>query len=287
MYPKTTTKQFGKRCDKLFLSLLYSLPKPGTVTNPIDLDRSQITITSRQHTRNLTMATEGKASAGWSDAEERILLLHILVEQNVKIEYEAVSDKLNRSVSAIKQHITKMKNDYKKANTNLAGSEDTAAVAAAVTPCSKPAKRRSPKQKGAIETPTSSNANDNDFAAGYGSDGEIRTENSTPSKTATKKSRTSRKAKDDADGEPAFKKQKTSKDAKSIKAASSEEFTRQLVTAASPVKHELVKMETGSQSGTEVEDKGQLENMEEDVDAEHDEEGDQGSHFGDAMYGTD
>ncbi|KAL9626836.1 MAG: hypothetical protein Q9204_007005 [Flavoplaca sp. TL-2023a] len=232
------------------------------------------------------MATEGKAAAGWSDAEERILLLHILIEQNVKIDYPAVSDKLDRSVSAIKQHITKMKNDYKKANTNLAGSEDISTVAAAVTPTSKPAKRRSPKQKAATETPTSSNTNNNDFAAGYGSDGETRTENSTPSKTAaTKKSRTSRKAKDNADGEPAVKKQKTSKDDKPIKAASAEEFTGQLVTVASPVKHELVKMETGSQSGTEVEDKRQLEM--DDADAEHDEEGDQGSHFGDAMYGTD
>ncbi|KAL8886420.1 MAG: hypothetical protein Q9215_005871 [Flavoplaca cf. flavocitrina] len=230
------------------------------------------------------MATEGKAAAGWSDAEERILLLHILVEQNVKIEYEAVSDKLNRSVSAIKQHITKMKNDYKKANTNLAGSNETATVAAPATPTSKPAKRRSPKQKAAIETPTSSNVNDNDFAAGYGSDGETRTENSTPSKAAPKKSRNPRKAKENADGEPAVKKQKISKDDKSIKAASAEEFTSQLVTAASPVKHELVKTETGSQSGTEVDDKPQLEM--EDADAEHDEDGDQGSHFGDAMYGT-
>ncbi|KAL9007419.1 MAG: hypothetical protein Q9180_009661 [Flavoplaca navasiana] len=166
-----------------------------------------------------------------------------------------------------------MKNDYKKAITNLAGADDTAAVAAAVTPISKPAKRRSPKQKATIETPTSSNANDNDIAAGYGSDGETRTDNSTPSKPAAKKSRTSRKAIDNADGEPAIKKLKTS--------------TGQLVTAASPAKHEFVKTETGSQSGTEVEEKCQVENMEEDVDAEHDEEGDQGSHFGDAMYGTD
>ena len=205
------------------------------------------------------------------------MLLHILIEQNVKIDYPAVSDKLDRSVSAIKQHITKMKNDYKKANTNLAGSIETATGAAPVTPSSKPAKRRSPKLKAAIETPTSSNANDNDFAAGYGSDGETRTENSTPSKAATKKSRTPRKAKDNPDGEPAVKKQKTSKDTKSIKAASAEESTGQLITAASPVKYELVKMEGGSENGTEVED----------ADAEHDEEGDQGSHFGDAMYGTD
>ncbi|KAI4269526.1 MAG: hypothetical protein LQ337_007225 [Flavoplaca oasis] len=222
------------------------------------------------------MATEGKASAGWSDAEERILLLHILVEQNVKIDYEAVSDKLKRSVSAIKQHITKMKNDHKKANTNLGESDDTAAVAAAVTPTSKPAKRRSPKQKAAIETPTSSNANDNDFAAGYGSDGETRTENSTPSKAAAKKSRTPRKAKDNADGEPAVKKQKTSKVANS---------TEQLATAASPIKKESIKIEAGSEGGTEVEDKPQLET--EDADAEHNEEGDQGSHFGEAMHGTD
>ncbi|KAL8845083.1 MAG: hypothetical protein Q9176_000755 [Flavoplaca citrina] len=136
----------------------------------------------------------------------------------------------------------------------------------------KPAKRRSPKQKAAIETPTSSNANDNDFAAGYGSDGETRTENSTPSKAAARKSRAPRKAKDDADGEPAVKKQKTSKDAKSIKAASHQDFTGQLLIAASPVKHELVKMETGTQSRTKVEDKRQLEKMEEDADAEHDEE---------------
>ncbi|KAL8982544.1 MAG: hypothetical protein Q9205_002976 [Flavoplaca limonia] len=77
---------------------------------------------------------------------------------------------------------------------------------ATTTLTSKPAKRRSPKQKAAIETPTSSNANDNDFAAGYGSDGETRTENSTPSKAAAKKSRAPRKAKDNADGEPAVKK---------------------------------------------------------------------------------
>ncbi|KAL8886386.1 MAG: hypothetical protein Q9215_005899 [Flavoplaca cf. flavocitrina] len=91
---------------------------------------------------------------------------------------------------------------------------------ATTTLTSKPAKRCSPKQKAAIETPTSSNANDNDFAAGYGSDGETRTENSTPSKAAAKKSRAPGKAKDNADSEPAVKKQKTSKDAKSIKAAS-------------------------------------------------------------------
>ncbi|KAL9628653.1 MAG: hypothetical protein Q9204_005753 [Flavoplaca sp. TL-2023a] len=126
---------------------------------------------------------------------------------------------------------------------------------ASATLTSKPAKRRSPKQKAAIETPTSNDTNDNDLAAGYGSDGETRTENSTPSKAATKKSRTPRKAKDNADSEPAVKKQKTSKDAESIKAASPEEFTGQLVTAASPVKHELVKMETGSQSRTKLEDK--------------------------------
>ncbi|KAL9039165.1 MAG: hypothetical protein Q9180_002694 [Flavoplaca navasiana] len=176
----------------------------------------------------------------------------------------------------------------------------------------KAAKRRTPKQKAAIETPTSNDANDNDFAAGYGSDGETRTENSTPPKTAAKKSRTSRKAKDDADGEPAVKKQKTSKpakksrtsrkakdnadgepavkkqktskDAKSTKATSPEEFTGQLVTAASPVKKEAFKIEAGSESETEIEEK---QKMEEDADAEHEEAGDQGSFFEEAMYGTD
>ncbi|KAL8884420.1 MAG: hypothetical protein Q9192_006851, partial [Flavoplaca navasiana] len=160
---------------------------------------------------------------------------------------------------------------------------------ATTTPTSKPAKRRSPKQKAAIETPTPNDANDNDFAAGYGSDGETRTENSTPSKTAAKKSRTSRKAKDNANGEPAVKNQKTSKAAKSTKTASPKtaspkDFTGQLLAAASPVKKEAIKIEAGSESETEIEEK---QKMKEDADAEHDEAGDQGSLFEEAMHGTD
>ena len=46
-----------------------------------------------------------------------------------------------------------------------------------------------------------------------------------------------------------------SKAAKSVKSASPEAFTEQLVGEASPVKNELVKMEAGSESETEFEEK--------------------------------
>ncbi|KAL9023675.1 MAG: hypothetical protein Q9180_008146, partial [Flavoplaca navasiana] len=82
-------------------------------------------------------------------------------------------------------YIAKMKNDHKKANANFAGSEDTGTVGAAVTtigvaatPVSKATKRRTPKQKNSLVTPTTDN--ENDFAAGYGFDGETRTEDPTP-----------------------------------------------------------------------------------------------------------
>ncbi|KAL8834124.1 MAG: hypothetical protein Q9176_007653, partial [Flavoplaca citrina] len=65
-----------------------------------------------------------------------------------------------------------MKNDQKKANANLAGSEDTGTIGAAATiggaatPTPKATKRRGPKQKNALLTPVTDD--ENDFAAGYG-----------------------------------------------------------------------------------------------------------------------
>lgn len=212
-------------------------------------------------------------------------MLQILSEHNVKIDYDAVATKLGRSVSAIKQHLAKMKNDAKKVSSNFTGSDDTGSVGAPATPTPKAVKRRAPKQKVALATPTSDLENE-DIAAGYGSNGETRAEE-TPTKAAVKKPRAPRKAKVDADGEPATKKQKTTKAAKSTKATSPAALTEQLVAVASPIKKDSVKMEAGSEDETEVESKPKLEKMEEDGDAEHDGAGDQGCHLEGAMNASD
>ncbi|KAL9635965.1 MAG: hypothetical protein Q9204_002425 [Flavoplaca sp. TL-2023a] len=91
---------------------------------------------------------------------------------------------MRSGVHILSLHIAKMKNDHKKANVNSAGSEDTgtigaAAIGAAATPTPEATKRRGPKQKKALFNPATGNGND--FAAGYGFDGETRTDDPTPS----------------------------------------------------------------------------------------------------------
>ena len=71
----------------------------------------------------------------------------------------------------VTSYIAKMKNDLKKATANLAGSEDTGTIRAAATPTPKATNFRGPKQKNALLTPATDD--ENDFAAGYGSDGRL------------------------------------------------------------------------------------------------------------------
>ncbi|KAI4238933.1 MAG: hypothetical protein LQ349_000735 [Xanthoria aureola] len=254
-----TPKAIGEQCNKLFLKILYSLPKSGTVANPINLDNSLAPATTVQPSRDpSTMASEGK-SASWSGDEEKLLFLQILSEQNIKIDYAAVATKVGRSASAVKQHLNKMKNEAKKATSNFASTADNASSAADDTPKA-PKRRATPKQKAAMEAATSM-ANKGETAAGYGSSDGNRTEEATPIQAApAKKSRGPAKSKD---GEPAAKKQKTAGIAKETagaktdgKATTPTAFTDQLLTAASPVgTGSSIKMEEGSDGEADAEKK--------------------------------
>ncbi|KAL8806882.1 MAG: hypothetical protein Q9182_001011 [Xanthomendoza sp. 2 TL-2023] len=71
------------------------------------------------------MSTEAPKPSTWTDTEDKLLLLQILVSQPIKINYPALSHKLNRSVSAITQHINKLKNEAKKEGLVIPGDNNS------------------------------------------------------------------------------------------------------------------------------------------------------------------
>ncbi|KAL8714042.1 MAG: hypothetical protein Q9225_006662 [Loekoesia sp. 1 TL-2023] len=104
---------FGSRCNDLFLSLLATLPEPGsTAANPIKISSTPPRLF--QKFGSVAKMGGGSGSMTWDDTADKNLLLQIIAGQDVRVDYALVAPYFGCSVSAIKQRVLKLKNQAKE-----------------------------------------------------------------------------------------------------------------------------------------------------------------------------
>ncbi|KAL8729257.1 MAG: hypothetical protein Q9166_004878 [cf. Caloplaca sp. 2 TL-2023] len=99
------------------------------------------------------MASESR-SIPWSDADDKTLLLQILADSDVKVNYEAVGAKLNpkRSGSAVKQHLQQLKRNAKKDAIVIPSADNATGDGDADVTATPKKRRRVSKKQGSTET---------------------------------------------------------------------------------------------------------------------------------------
>ncbi|KAL8951810.1 MAG: hypothetical protein Q9222_002226 [Ikaeria aurantiellina] len=206
-------KQFAiyKRVNALFLTLLESVPDPGTPANPIDVEVESF-IPKRSKIKRIK---EKEANMKWDDTADKNLLFSIIADQDIRINYAETAKKFGCSASAIQQRVWKLKQDAKKYG--FAGPSSDGIGSSSNKPQTGKPRGRRPKaqtsdasggKEGDAGGEDQAGATTNGNATGAPSDDDE--EEANPTKETVKKGRGRKPKSDDSVQGPPSKKQKGS-----------------------------------------------------------------------------